>query len=93
MFGSLRSVLGRGVIVGGLAIAAAVPALVPSPAHAWWYGYHPYGWHYGYHPYGYRYGWRPGVVVVRPGPVVVVPRRAWVPAHWWRGYWVGGHWG
>ena len=87
MFGSFRSVLSRGVIAGGLAIAAAVPALVPSTAHAWWYGYHPYGWHYGYHPYGWHYGWgwRPGVVVV--------PRRVWVPAHRWRGYWVAGHWG
>ncbi|HET6184206.1 MAG TPA: hypothetical protein VFA03_11515 [Acetobacteraceae bacterium] len=37
----------------------------------------------------------PPVYYAPPPPVYYVPpppRRVWVPAHWWRGVWVAGHW-
>jgi hypothetical protein len=92
---SLASKL-RPAVLAGAVLAAAVAALVPAPARAWWvHG----GW-----------GWHGGVfigvppVVVGPPPVAYVPPPPpppvyrpygwhWVPGHYnWRGYWVPGHW-
>lgn len=77
----------------GLAAAAAIAAMLPSGANAYWVR-------------GY---WRPGFVVgVAPPPVVYAPPvayapppfvyapppvRHWIPAHYdWRGYFHPGHW-
>jgi hypothetical protein len=70
--------LGR---VAALAVLAGTAAatLAPQQAQAWWH--HPYGWHGGWH---HRW-WG-------PGPVVVVGRPVWIPAHWRYGTWIPGHW-
>ncbi len=74
----MRSKISTLFLAGGLSAAALVTAA--SPAHAAWqdrYGY----WHHGPPPWAYG----------RPG-VVYAPARAWVPAHWWRGEFIPGHW-
>lgn len=84
-FGSVR----RGLLGAAFAAVLAGAALVPHAAHAWWVGVGV-----------------PGVVVTLPRvyvapPVVVAPAPPvvyaapgprWVPGHYWRGYWVHGHW-
>jgi len=79
--------MARGAV---LLAVAALPALAPAPARAWWVRG---GW-----------GWVPGPLPVRPAPVVVPPgpvalapappyRPVWVPGHLnRRGRWVPGHW-
>jgi hypothetical protein len=86
-----------------LALAAAVPALTPTPAQAWWHGagWHPgWGWHagFGWHPWGWHagWGWRGGVYIGAPAVVVGAPAYGyrWIPGHWAPGgFWVAPHWG
>ena len=82
----------------------SVTMLTPTPASAWWsrpgWGWHP-GWSHGWRGccWGPRLaiGIGPPVVAVSPpvvyAPPLVVPGRAWVPAHWYGPNWVPGHWG
>lgn len=99
MIGSVGSLLGRAIVPAAIAVAAALPATVPSQAHAWWRGgvwiglppvvvgppayYAPPPAYYAPPAYGYGYGYG----------YPYYARRAWVPGHWRYGYWVPGHWG
>lgn len=79
--------------------AFAVPALMPTPAAAWWYRGPAYagGWGAGwrgpgfYGPGYYRPGYVGPVIVGVPGPVIV-GGPAWIRPHWNGPYWVPGHW-
>lgn len=73
-----------------LCAVAALPALTPTAAHAWWRG----GWGPGVvvtaPPVVYA---PPPPVVYAPPPVVARPYARWVPGHYNRfGRWIPPHW-